>query len=157
MSSRRSSVTRSSESGFTLIEVIVGLLIVAITASTVFYGASYARAEIRKIAIRERALEEISGYMEYWIALINYGQISVNDKSGDSRGEEVIIYNPTDEKDKAIVAKIFREPLEPIYSEEYNPQSNPYYYLKARIVWVDHLADNEETEIYLEAKPFSYR
>ncbi|MEA3287882.1 MAG: type II secretion system protein [Candidatus Marinimicrobia bacterium] len=156
MQSRRSSPAKPTEAGFTLIEVVIGLLIIAMTASTVFYGVSYARAEIRKIAIRERALEELGGYMDYWIALINYGQMSVNDKTGDNRGEEVIIYNPTGIEDEAIVAKIYREPFTAIYSDEYNPLNDPYYHLKCRIVWEDHLADNEMTELYLETKTFSF-
>ena len=157
MTSQRSSFINNKSAGFTLIELIVGLVMIAATASTVFYGISYARAEVRKIAIRERALEELTGYMDYWIALINYGTLSVTDVGGDRRGEEVVIYNPTGDPQEVIIGKIYRESLTRHYSEEFNPSNHPYYFLRCKIVWVDHLAKDEIAEIYLEAKPFSYR
>ena len=145
------------QTGFTLIETMVGFLIIAAAASTVYYGVNYARAEIVKIEIRERALEELSGYMDYWIARINYGTWSVPEGNGDNRGEEVTLYNPTGVEEEAIVGKIYRDPMLRIYNETYSPDMNPCYRLKARIEWVDHLADNETSEIELEVYPFAFR
>jgi len=153
---RRLIIKSPFQAGFTLIELMVGILIIAATASSVFYGVTYARSEIRKIIIRERALEELSGYMEFWVAKINNGSLSRGDVRGDSRGEEVIIYNPTGDESRAIKAKIYREPLEHDYNAEWSPTVYPYYYLKAKIVWVGHLSQDEEQEIYLEAKIFEF-
>ena len=148
----------SKQAGFTLIEMMVGILIIAATASTVFYGVGYARAEIRKIIIRERALEELTGYMDFWIARINYGNLSQGDKRGDARGEDVIIYNPTgpDHEAEAITAKIYRENMLITHNPEFGDASTPYYFLKARIVWSGHLSEGDEQEIYLESKVFDF-
>ncbi|NQV16292.1 type II secretion system protein [bacterium] len=148
---------KTFQAGFTLIEVLVGMIIIAATASSVFYGVTYARAEIRKIIIRERALEELSGYMDYWVARINYGELSIPDQNGDLSGEEVVIYNPTDPEDEtlAIVAKIYRDPIDEEYSS-YNA-NNAYFILSARIEWIDHLSNNEPAEIYMETKTFKFK
>ncbi len=154
---RRQSLRRSRrQAGFTLIEMMVGILIIAATATTVFYGVAYARADVRRVIIRERALEELAGYMDYWVAKIHNGSISQGDIRGDARGEEVVIYNPTnsDDEEDTIIGTITREPLQEYYNQQWNPNLYPYYYLKARITWDDHLAAGEPAEIYLEAKVF---
>ena len=150
MQSQRFSRSLISQGGFTMIEMLIGILIIAATASTVFYGVSYSRGEIRKIVIRERALEELSGYMEFWIAMIHYGELSPNDENGDSFGEEVVLYEPFLDEGNTIIATIYRERIEQHYSMELNPNSTPYYTLRARIEWTDHLAKDELSELYLE-------
>lgn len=156
MSKKLQKISRS-QSGFTLIEVLVGILIIAATATTVFYGVNYARAEIRKIVIRERALQELSGYMDYWVARINHGEINITEANGDNSAEEVVLYNPmsNDDETMAIIGTITREPITDDYST-YN-STDAYYFLAAKIEWVDHLSDNEISELYLETKTFKFK
>ena len=145
---------RHTQSGFTLIEVLVGMLIIAAAASSIFYGISYARAEIRKIAIRERAIQELDAYMEYWTARIQYGNLGTTDRSGGHE-EEVVLWAPDNDDpkvtdDNVIIGTITRENISQHYDDIYNPNNYPYYKLRATITWVDHLSDNEEAEYTLE-------
>lgn len=155
---RFSNARYAHQGGFTLIELMVGFLIIAAAASTIFYGIAYARAELRRVMIRERALEELTGYMDFWVARINYGQLTPGDLRGDSRGEEVILFNPTvEELDEGIIGTIIRDDISVDNNEMYNPGAYPYYNLRATIYWQDHLGDDVEQSIMLETRAFELR
>ena len=81
-------------SGFTLIEVMVGILIMAATSVTMFYGVNYARTESRKLIMQQRALEELTNEMDFWMARLIDGQVSAFDLQGDRQGRSVRLYNP---------------------------------------------------------------
>ncbi len=154
---RQAWVTRSSP-GFTLIEVMVGILIMAATSATMFYGVNYARAEARKIIIQQRALEELRSQMDYWMVRYLDGQMTDHELLGDLRGEDVILYNPDSDDDadgEYFSAKIFREPTFKQYTE-HDLDDSPYYELEMYIRWWDHLGDMEErTELRMSLTVFT--
>ena len=142
---RQTWVTRNSP-GFTLIEVMVGILIMAATSATMFYGVSYARASARKIIMQQRALEELRSQMDYWMVRLLDGQVTDHDLLGDLVGEDVILYNPDSEDDldgEYFNAKIFREPTQKKYTQ-HDLNDSPYYELEMYIKWWDHLGDTDE-------------
>ena len=65
-----------STAGFTLIEVMVGIVIIAAAAVTMYYAVTTARGQIRQVILKQRALEELSNYMDYWMARINDFQMT---------------------------------------------------------------------------------
>ena len=67
--------------GFTLTELIVGMLIVAIASLVVFTGVIYIQSSSHKIRLKERAYEELKGYTELWKGKIAAGDISEGDLS----------------------------------------------------------------------------
>lgn len=140
-------VSRNSP-GFTLIEVMVGILIMAATAATMFYGVSYARAQARKIIIQQRALEELQSQMDYWMIRLLDGQVTDEELLGDVHGTDVILYNPDSDDDldgEYFSAKIYREPTSKEITVSHDPnEDSPYYPLEMYIRWWDHLGDAEE-------------
>jgi prepilin-type N-terminal cleavage/methylation domain-containing protein len=155
---RQTWVTRNSP-GFTLIEVMVGIIIMAATAATMFYGVAYARSQARKIIIQQRALEELRSQMDYWMVRILDGNLTNHELLGDTRGTEVTLYNPdADEQDdeEAFKALIYREPMERGYSDHDPQEDSPYYWLEMYIKWSDHLGDptGEPMELRMQYSVF---
>ena len=56
--------TNNSQSGFSFIEVMIGVLIVSIAAYGMVVGATHTRGELRAIAVKERATEELLSFVE---------------------------------------------------------------------------------------------
>lgn len=52
--------------GFTLIELIVGSLIMLIAISALFSGISYIRVTMNQLFLKERAYEELNNYTNFW-------------------------------------------------------------------------------------------
>lgn len=147
---------RTQESGFTLIEVIIGLLIVAAASASMYYGIIYARSELRKISIQERALQELNNEIEFWMARVAYqgGRVQTSTAVG-ARGREVILYSSEDDPDNAILGTIYRESIEEEFHES-NP-GVPFYVIEAWIEWDDYLGESGEmNEIRMRTGAFKY-
>ncbi|MCF7840779.1 MAG: hypothetical protein K9N22_08380 [Candidatus Marinimicrobia bacterium] len=120
----------------TLIEVLVGMLIIAIASVGLMLGITYGRAMLRNTMIADRALQELSNYMELWRGRIHAGMLSVTEMGGGSvQGEEVVLYNPDNDPDHAVMGHIFREPIQEKGNTEFNQKNFPYLTLEAFIVW----------------------
>ncbi len=150
--------------GFTLIEAAVGFLIIAAAAASMFYGISYAKAQIRDVAIREKAMEELVGYLEFWRAKIAHKAFQTSDLVQPSSPERVVLFSPFDDpKDtwtmgqEVIEGRIYRDRIEPQPSPE-NPAID-YYPIHARIEWDDPLGDKRypPEPIRLEVSAFVFK
>ncbi len=148
-----------SQAGFTLIEVMVGIIIMAATSVSMFYGVNYARAQARKIIMQQRALEELRSEMDYWMVRLLDGQFSERDLQADLKGTPVVLYNP-DSNDPAdreyFEAKIYREAIKKKYTI-HDAEDSPYYEVEMYIQWVDHLGDihGEPMELRMNYSVFS--
>lgn len=158
MKQRRQTWLDRNSRGFTLIEVMVGILIMAATSATMFYGVNYARAEARKIIMQQRALEELRSHMDYWVVRLLDGQMTDHELLGDLRGADVQLYNPDSDDDldeEAFWAVIYREPTGKRYTE-HDLDNSPYYELEMYIQWWDHLGDIEEkAELRMKTSVFT--
>ncbi|MCF7797274.1 MAG: type II secretion system GspH family protein [Candidatus Marinimicrobia bacterium] len=124
------------EAGMTLIEVLVGMLIIAIASVGLMLGITYGRAMLRNTMIADRALQELSNYMELWRGRVHAGMIGVTELGGGPvHGEEVVLYNPDEDPDHAVKGRIFREPIQEKGNTEFNQDNFPYLTLEAFIVW----------------------
>jgi len=156
---RQTWVTRNSP-GFTLIEVMVGIIIMAATAATMFYGVSYARSQARKIIIQQRALEELRSQMDYWMIRILDGNLTNHDYLGDTKGTQITLYDPdSDERgdEEAFKAMIYRMPLDRQLTDHDPMEESPYYVLEMYIQWSDHLGDatGEPMELRMQYSAFT--
>lgn len=137
---------------------MVGILIMAATSATMFWGVNYARAAARKIIMQERALEELRSQMDYWMVRLLDGQVTDHDLLGDLRGADVVLYNPDSDDDldgEFFNAKIFREPTRKQYTI-HDLNDSPYYELEMYIRWWDHLGDtDEEMELRMKFSVFT--
>lgn len=124
------------EAGVTFIEVLVGMLIIAIASVGLMLGIAYGRAMLRNTMIADRALQELSNYMELWRGRVHAGMIGVTELGGGPvHGEEVVLYNPDEDPDHAVKGRIFREPIQEKGTTEFNQDNFPYLTLEAYIVW----------------------
>lgn len=148
---------RKSAPGFTFIEVLVGMLITGIAAAAMLYGITYARAQIRQVVIQERALDELSSYVEYWIGRLHDNNVTQHEMAGDNRGQEVILYSPIGDPDLAVKGKLYREEIQKEYSY-LNPGLSPYYTLTCYLRWRDPVvSEDEEQELRLTTKVIPFR
>ena len=53
------------QSGFSFIEVMIGVVIISVAAYGMVLSATHARGVLRSIAIKERAVDELIGYVEH--------------------------------------------------------------------------------------------
>jgi len=160
MEQKQQSWVRRSSPGFTLIEVMVGILIMAATSVTMFYGVNYARAEARRVIMKQRALEELTSQMDYWMVRILDGHLTNHDILGDTKGTEITLYDPDADEggdDKSFKAMLYRMPLVRDYSIHDPNEESPFYILEMYIQWSDHLGDRtgEPIELRMQYSVFT--
>ncbi len=122
--------------GFTLIEVLVGMLMIAIASVGLMLGIVYGRTMLRNSMIADRALQELSNYMELWRGRLHAGIIGNVEWSGGIP-QKVVLYSPTrDPKDPTtVIGTIYREPIHKGGTDDSRRKYFPYYTLEAYIVW----------------------
>ena len=65
----------NSLKGFTLTELIVGILIASIATLAILFGFLYIQTQSTEVRIKERAYEELKSYTELWKGKIGAGNI----------------------------------------------------------------------------------
>ena len=67
----RKESTNSSLKGFTLMELIVGIIIASIATLAILYSVLYVQTSSYDLRVRERAYEELKSFTELWKAKIS--------------------------------------------------------------------------------------
>ena len=65
------------KNGFTLVELIVGALLITIITTAILLGVIYVKKSLHKMRLKDSAFERLTGYTEYWrgrIAADNFQQ-----------------------------------------------------------------------------------
>ena len=125
---------RCFQSGFSFIEVMIGVVIISVAAYGMVLSATHARGVLRALAIKERAVDELTGYVEHMKGRIADGNLTLTEKSGDFMGETVFLYG-NDNSDVKIPAKIYYEIITPVYTDSVSYIDR--YLLHAWIEWED--------------------
>tara|TARA_B000000460_G_scaffold79164_1_gene55264 strand:- start:916 stop:1383 length:468 start_codon:yes stop_codon:yes gene_type:complete len=126
--------TNNSQSGFSFIEVMIGVLIVSIAAYGMVVGATHARGELRAIAVKERATEELLSFVESMKGRIADGKLSIIERSGNLQGETVYLFGNQHSQTK-LAAKIFYEPVTKLLTD--STSNVDRYLLTSWIEWED--------------------
>ena len=126
--------TKNFQSGFSFIEVMIGVLIVSIAAYGMVVGATHARGELRAIAVRERATEELLSFVESMKGRIADGKLSIIERSGDLQGETIYLFGNKHSQTK-LAAKIFYDPITRLLTD--STSNIDRYLLKSWIEWED--------------------
>ena len=120
--------TNNSQSGFSFIEVMIGVLIVSIAAYGMVVGATHARGELRAIAVKERATEELLSFVESMKGRIADGKLSIIERSGNLQGETIYLFGNQHSQTKlAAVTKLLTD----------STSNVDRYLLKSWIEWED--------------------
>ena len=122
------------QSGFSFIEVMIGVLIVSIAAYGMVVGATHARGELRAIAVKERATEELLSFVESMKGRIADGKLSIIERSGNLQGETVYLFGNQHSQTK-LAAKIFYEPVTKLLTD--STSNVDRYLLTSWIEWED--------------------
>ena len=126
--------TNNSQSGFSFIEVMIGVLIVSIAAYGMVVGATHARGELRAIAVKERATEELLSFVESMKGRIADGKLSIIERSGNLQGETIYLFGNQHSQTK-LAAKIFYEPVTKLLTD--STSNVDRYLLTSWIEWED--------------------
>lgn len=119
------------QAGFTLLEVMLAVIIIAIASAGLMKSVSYVKAELNSIKLRERAFQELTNYTNYWKARIAGYPSSLPPQVGGV-GDEVILF--TDDEGFEIKALCFRRTKE----ESIGQTMAEYHQLRTWIKWEDH-------------------
>ena len=125
---------RRFQAGFTFIEVMISVVIVSVAAYGMVVSATHARGELRAMAIRERAVDELIGYVEHMKGRIADGNLTLSEKSGDFMGETVYLFG-NEHSSVKIPAKIYYQNITPVYTDSISYIDR--YLLHAWIEWQD--------------------
>lgn len=125
---------RRFQAGFSFIEVMISVVIVSVAAYGMVVSATHARGELRALAIRERAVDELIGYVEHMKGRIADGNLTLSEKSGDFMGETVYLFG-NEHSSVKIPAKIYYQNITPVYTDSISYIDR--YLLHAWIEWQD--------------------
>ena len=125
---------RRFQAGFSFIEVMISVVIVSVAAYGMVVSATPARGELRAMAIRERAVDELIGYVEHMKGRIADGNLTLSEKSGDFMGETVFLFG-NEHSSVKIPAKIYYQNITPVYTDSISYIDR--YLLHAWIEWQD--------------------
>lgn len=122
------------EQGFTLMEVMVGILIVNIGVVSMLTGAVQAHNILRTTELKERAFEELRMELERWRGRIADGHILTRELNGDPRGKTVYLEgdNFSDDAIKAVIT------YDPIMEVPDGVSVAKRYQLRVNIKWQDY-------------------
>ena len=100
--------------GFTLVEAVVGIIIIAITASAIMTGVTLYKNKMFKLELKKAAYEELKKYTDYLSSRIKVGDIPKPPREDKT----FVFYKNIDDEfqsDKDIyTAKINYDPIEKI-------------------------------------------
>ena len=126
--------------GFTLIEAITAIMIIAVISSSIMVGITTVEKKLFYIRLKEKAFEELKNYTDFMAS-----RIMVGDIPGDppDEGYNLMIYQKLkkDEIQNIYSANINYEKVEKVS----NPQNNGQVYkLNTSIIWPNE-ADFKDT------------
>ncbi|NOZ07928.1 MAG: prepilin-type N-terminal cleavage/methylation domain-containing protein [FCB group bacterium] len=120
-----------SGQGFTLMEVILALIIIAAASFGLMKSIAYAKAELNSINLKERAFQELTNYTNYWKARIAGYPSSLPPQVGGI-GDEVILFDQ--DEGHLVKGYLFRK----IKKISKTGTTAQYYSLKTWIEWTDY-------------------
>ncbi len=115
--------------GFTLIEVVVAVIIIAVASIGLMQGVAYAKAQLNSIALEEKAFEKLRDYTEYYKARVFVAGDTPDQVGG--QGDKVILREVEDGPD--IMGELFQ------HTDRMSSGNTiaHYYRLVTRIEWQD--------------------
>ena len=144
----------NKQSGFTLVELMVGSLITLITVSALMIGIANVRYTLQSINLREKAFEKLTAYTNHWKAYIYKAEFSDYDiwlrNTWSDADIDTLVYgipNQFGSETPRVIAELKRKAYRD--SEEgFETYPYGYYTLETKIRWQD-LKGNWIGENYL--------
>ncbi len=123
--------------GFTLVEVITGVIITSIAAMAIMKGVSSSASSLKSIRIKEKAFEELKIWTDDWKSKIA-GGVHVNPGQYPPFGKTITLITNED-NETVITGRLFRDIRKSRDSGEYSE----FYQIKTWIDWEDMTSGKE--------------
>tara|TARA_B100001250_G_C19215705_1_gene535638 strand:- start:66 stop:494 length:429 start_codon:yes stop_codon:yes gene_type:complete len=121
------------EKGFSIIEFLIGSIIVFIAAGSVMFGVTSIRKTTNLITVKEKAFEELTNYTDFWKS-----KIAAGEWAGTNSWTDAPIFDLIDNQDR---------PVRAILSKKGSPVNGDYpyplYSLETKITWWDRIGEDE--------------
>ena len=121
--------------GFTLIELMVGCIIILVAISALFSGISYIRVTMNQLFLKEKAYEELKNYTDFWKSRIAMDRW--NGVVGTTISDSPI--NLVENEKQSITANLKRKAT--LQTDDYPFK---YYTLNTTISWNDLSSHSSE-------------
>jgi len=124
----------SSLKGFSLIELVIGILITMIIGGAMMQGTAYYRSKMLSINVKEKAYSELKSFTTYWKSKIASGDWQVDEDVNWRDGGQIELFtsdNP-DSNDESVKGRLFYKAEKVI---KYDNNDYYYYTLETKISW----------------------
>mgnify|MGYP006428600415 CR=1 FL=1 len=128
------------QEGFSLVEVVVGVMVTSIAAGAIMFGIAEARLNLASVHLRERAYEELTMYSDYWKSQIMTGGVAQTG-NGPNNGTDIVLTKtlnnlPLDR------GRLFRR----IVKSSNSGSHSEYYNVNTWIKWEDRAHGSNKTQ-----------
>ncbi len=131
------------QQGFSLIEVMIGVLMISIASYGLILSATYAKGALRSVAIREQAIDQLVSFVEYMKGRIADGHLTASETMGNYQGNIVFLEGDKYSNHK-IPAKIFYDHMPVVQSD--STSTIVRRHLRAWITWQDYSTSHKVTK-----------
>jgi len=121
--------------GFSLVELVIGILIIMLIGGAMMEGTSYYRNKMLSINIREKAYSELKNFTTYWKSRIAANEWQIDEDENWRSGGEVELFTsitPDSDDKESIKGQLSYR------AEKIIKHSNEYYYfyrLETKLAW----------------------
>ncbi|MBC8213517.1 MAG: prepilin-type N-terminal cleavage/methylation domain-containing protein [Candidatus Marinimicrobia bacterium] len=116
--------------GFTLVEILVSVIIIAAASIAIMTGVTKAKAQLTSIHLEEKAYDALRDYTEYWKARIASNQVGMSNSANTL--EEVVLFERSD--NNHVVGHLSRRNITPGH---HGSTAAKHFILSTKISWVD--------------------
>ena len=144
-------MVKKSNQGFSLIEYIVAVIIISISAVSIMLGVVSIRKTSNLIAIKDSAFQELTNYTEYWKAKIAAGEWKGNNHTWNQDPPVIELLTGQDDGPNAWLYK-----KAGVINKTGDGRDYPYplYSLETRIEWKDREDEPEIPKRRLQFKVY---
>jgi len=121
-------MSKKSFKGFTLIESLVGIILIGIASAALFLGITQSKLTLESIRIKEKAHQELKEYTENIKSMVASG---VETFGSDGTGGETVVLKASEDGTPVVTGRLNKEVRRSTNSGDYSI----YYYIHTNIIW----------------------
>ena len=131
---KKASFSHSSYKGFSLIELVIGILITMVIGGAMMQGTSYYRDKMLSINVKEKAYSELKNFTNYWKSKIAAKEWQIDEDVNWREGGQIELFtsdNP-DGNDESVKGRLYYKGVKVIKYDNYEYY---YYTLETKVSW----------------------